>query len=420
MVEFFQQYTREALKQDPHIDYIQGWQIQYLAFSKPQTAHLPPIVILGGAFQSFNSYKFWVEPMLEAGPVVLVDLPAMGSNPQLHNDELGRGCDSLSLVRIAELFALWLEKYQINKVSLMGMSLGSVVSAMYAAKNPERMHRIILMGVMQDTRDSWKMVIRESLHLLNAGNMDIFGQAVVLYLVNHAKLAVTKMNATARRMFYEQMATFNNNEVARYHINANRLLAVNFIPSPLCPVLVASGEFDSFTLPYENARYALNCNNMQFAVINDTDHLPQLQRRKETMGLFIAFFKAEPLEALPGVTLKTREQLLASERRRDERINPSNMVVPITTPAGNGNVQVLNYSYHGALLQVSDSAMLAALKAHDRACAITFDEGCSLELLAFEFDGPLVRVLFKHIAFAQSEALLAYIAANKPADAQAH
>ena len=41
------------------------------------------------------------------------------------------------------------------------------------------------------------MLLEESLHLMKEQRMDEFGQAVILYLVNHAKIDQTRMSPTA-------------------------------------------------------------------------------------------------------------------------------------------------------------------------------------------------------------------------------
>lgn len=83
----------------------------------------------------------------------------------------------------------------------MGMSLGSVVASCFAYHRPDLMDRMILMGVMQKTRKSWRMILEESLKLMQENRMEEFGQAVILYLVNHAKLDKTRMSPTAKNYF---------------------------------------------------------------------------------------------------------------------------------------------------------------------------------------------------------------------------
>ncbi len=70
----------------------------------------------------------------------------------------------------------WVDIENLSKVSVMGMSLGSVVASSFAVQRPELVDRMILMGVMQKTRKSWRMLLEESLHLMNEQRMDEFGQ----------------------------------------------------------------------------------------------------------------------------------------------------------------------------------------------------------------------------------------------------
>ena len=55
-------------------------------------------------------------------------------------------------------------------------------------------------------------------------------------------------------------------------------------------------------------------------MIVNADHVPQLQRRKETTRLFATFLRDEPIQSLEGIIPMTRAQLLTMERRGEERI----------------------------------------------------------------------------------------------------
>lgn len=48
------------------------------------------------------------------------------------------------------------------------------------------------------------MILEESLKLMQEDRMSEFGQAVILYLVNHAKLDQTRMSPTAKRLFFSK------------------------------------------------------------------------------------------------------------------------------------------------------------------------------------------------------------------------
>ena len=53
--EFFQEYHRDVFKQAPIEFWLDGWKIEYLAIADPKTKYNTPIIIIGGAFQNFNS-----------------------------------------------------------------------------------------------------------------------------------------------------------------------------------------------------------------------------------------------------------------------------------------------------------------------------------------------------------------------------
>ena len=412
--EFFEAYERGRLKSEPRTDFIEGWQIDYLAFESPEHADQPPILVLGGAFQNFNSYKYCIDALLASAPVILIDLPSMGSNIQTHNDHLDVSAKTLDMPMISQLLSNWVQSVGIDKVSLMGMSLGSVVAANFAAANEDRMHRLVLMGVMERTRKSWRMLIEESLIKLSEQKMSEFGEAVVLYLVNHTRFEQTRMSSMARNMFHQQMAGFTYNEQLRYRINAHRLLSVTEVPKPKCETLVATGQFDSFTLPHENAGFALKCANATYAMVENADHVPQLQRRRETLALFSTFLSGKPIDNIDGVRVLNVQQIRQLDQRSDKRLivdrdaklsHVHNQLEPQT-------VFVSNISFFGVALKARTIEQASHIFAANRDMKLSLHDGegeFSLELLQFEQKGRLIRAIFKHGTFANAARMSAYI-----------
>lgn len=417
---FFDIYHRDSFKQPARTTWIDGWKIEYMAIADPQTIHKTPIVIVGGAFQNFNSYKYCVEQLFESGPVILIDLPSMGANQQITNRNTGISAGTLELPDLSEMLGRWLDIVGIQKVSVMGMSLGSVVASCFAYHRPDLMDRMILMGVMQKTRKSWRMILEESLKLMQENRMEEFGQAVILYLVNHAKLDKMRMSPTAKKLFFRQMAEFTGTERERYEINCNRLLRLTDVPIPECKTLIAAGQYDSFTLPHENANFALQCPDMEFALIANADHVPQLQRRKETMSLFTSFLKGESIQNLDGIIPMTREQMQNMERRGEERI-------PVLQPKTKLSqrecetevpVTIVDVTFFGMYLKLDDVAQLEFVNEHPRDLALHLEEeegAFSIECLIFEATEQGVRALFKHGSFELADRLSRFIARQKQA-----
>lgn len=415
---FFDIYNKNSFKQPARMTWIDGWKIEYMAIADPKTIHNTPIVIVGGAFQNFNSYKYCVEQLFEKGPVILIDLPSLGSNQQIRNRDTGISAGTLELPTLSKMLGEWLDIVGIPKVSIMGMSLGSVVASCFAAQRPELMDRMILMGVMQKTRKSWRMLLEESLMLMKEQRMDEFGQAVILYLVNHAKLDKTRMSPTAKKLFFKQMAEFSETEQERYEINCNRLLRLDNVPIPQCKTLVACGQFDSFTLPHENANFALQCPDMEFALIANADHVPQLQRRKETMNLFTAFLKEQPISEVEGILTLTRDEMRNMERRGEERISVSEPNTKLTLRGSNASVavEIIDINYFGVFMTIDDEHTLDFVHQHPRDLALHLSDAegmFTVECLIFDISQHGIRALFKHGSFNVADRLLKYIATQK-------
>ncbi|MGK8802141.1 alpha/beta fold hydrolase [Acinetobacter seifertii] len=412
---FFDIYNRDSFKQPARTTWIDGWKIEYMAIADPKTIHKTPIVIVGGAFQNFNSYKYCVEQLFESGPVILIDLPSMGANQQITNRDTGISAGTLELPDLSEMLGRWLDIVGIQKVSVMGMSLGSVVASCFAYHRPDLMDRMILMGVMQKTRKSWRMILEESLKLMQENRMEEFGQAVILYLVNHAKLDKTRMSPTAKKLFFRQMAEFTGTERERYDINCNRLLRLTNVPIPECKTLVAAGQYDSFTLPHENANFALQCPDMEFALIANADHVPQLQRRKETMSLFTSFLKGESIQNLDGIIPMTCEQMQSMERRGEERIRVLQPKTKLSHRECKTEVPVtiFDVTFFGMYLKLDDVIQLDFVNEHPRDLALHLEdeEGpFSIECLIFEATEQGIRALFKHGSFELADRLSRFIA----------
>lgn len=414
---FFDLYDKHSFKQPARTTWIDGWKIEYMAIARPDTLHMRPMVIIGGAFQNFNSYKYCVEQLFDAGPIILIDLPSMGANQQITNVDTGLSAGTLELEDLAAMLGQWLEQMQLPKVAILGMSLGSVVASCLADQRPELVDRMILMGVMQKTRKSWRMLLEESLHLMKEQRMDEFGQAVILYLVNHARLKETRMSPTAKRLFFKQMSEFTATEQDRYDINCNRLLRLTNVPIPQCKVLVACGQYDSFTLPHENANFALQCPNMQYVQIASADHVPQLQRRKETMHLFATFLRDEPVDQLEGIIPFTREQMQQIERRGEERITVQDPQRYLSHRHSDLvlKAEIVDMNFFGVLLELGPGLTdQAAAYPRDLALHLEDEEGeFKIECLIFEHDDTQLRALFKHGSFDVAERLLRFVQKEK-------
>lgn len=178
-----------------------------------------------------------------------------------------------------------------------GMSLGSVVASCLADQRPELVERMILMGTAQKTR---KPGLRNAGRILTPDERTAYGwiwSAVILYLVNHARLTETRMSPTAKRLFFKQMAEIYGHRTGSLWAS----IATVYCVWPMCQFHSAKYwwhvvQYD--ILPCHMKMRILPCN----ARICSTCKLQapgscavKLQRRKETMHLLQPFYAMKQL-----------------------------------------------------------------------------------------------------------------------------
>ena len=121
-------YSAQSLSSEPDILLLDGWQLRYQAFAARADDPCPPVLLLGGAFQSFRSFAGEVSELLAEHPVILLDLPSQGGNLQLAAE--------LSLEDLADLIAAFAERLGLPPLMPIGLSYGSALAALFAARHP--------------------------------------------------------------------------------------------------------------------------------------------------------------------------------------------------------------------------------------------------------------------------------------------
>ncbi len=142
-----------------------------------------------------------------------------------------------------------------------------MVASCLADQRPELVDRMILMGVMQKTRKSWRMLLEESLHLMKEQRMDEFGQAV--HFVSGQSCTFNRKPGCHR----QQSGCSLSRCPSLLRLSRTAMIStVTVFTTDQCTDSSAKcwwlvGNMTSFTLPHENANFALQCPNMQYVQI---------------------------------------------------------------------------------------------------------------------------------------------------------
>jgi len=399
----FTQYEANSLKQPATVQMIGRYKIEFHAFCAPGNENNHPVVFLGGAFQSFASFKSEVELVYQTHPVILLDLPSQGSNDQL--------VPEFELDSFAHLIKDFFDVQEINQVIMVGISYGSAMATIFAAEYPQYMYRLLVSGITCFRRDSLVLLLEDSLRLLSQGEMQAFAATAVSNLINHNRMNETEIGQTYRRLLFRQVARLNENEQHRYAQNTERLLRFGgFKKYPTCPTLVATGEFDNFTLPEENAAFAEQCPDAQFAVIRDADHLSQFERREVTSELFYRFMKMESIDNIEGAELVSRDDLASTEKRLQPRLKPINSqsVLVDTTTNIEHEIEVKNINFSGCQIELNMSDLTISETSTGLFLKLP-DMETPYHVRVLEKDHKVLRCVIIQRNIKEADALMAYL-----------
>ncbi|MGW2013962.1 alpha/beta fold hydrolase [Streptomyces sp. NPDC001927] len=263
---------------------------------------LRPLLLIGGAFQSKETWGRCEKLFLTNMDVFTVDPPGWGAADPLPP---GRSVDVL-----ADAVCHILDESGLRQVNVVGGSYGSAIAYRIAQRHPERVGRMVLVGTMAAIPEHSRDAMHRALALLDAGRMDEYAHASVDILMNTGRLDGITNGSRVRRFLLRRLAALSRAEAVQVSTNTLRLLhhaeLDTSVPVP-APTLTATGEHDAFTTPAQCRRMAQACGRGWFAEVADSDHMLFLERPVEITDLVTRFLADEPLHALPYCT--TVEQL---------------------------------------------------------------------------------------------------------------
>lgn len=372
---------------------VNGRLVQYLSFSRPKTAHKNPVVILGGAFQRFHSFRKDVEILSDVHPVLLVDLPGQGGNSDLGED--------LDFEGLADILCGFMDQVGIEKITPVALSYGSAIGYFFASKYPDRTDKLILGGTTPEVRESVRLLLEESFSSLNEGKMEQFSAGVVLNLLNFYRRHQIKGAELLQRGLYKNMLKLEAIDLVRYEVNTRRLLDLHDLPEgPTCETLVLVGEYDNFTTPAECFEVARKCSNSTFGIVSNTDHLAPYENKKLVNKLYKKFLAGIPINGTSGVKVFSKSEYPVML----QRLEPRYELDDISFIEGGGSfypVNIVNISTAGVMLDTSLSGKIP-VNNRNLKIRLPFNE-LEIDLFLVDEREETVRGIFKRYHFGKAK-----------------
>ncbi len=376
-----------------------GWKVNFLSFSLEKsetqadgTPGIAPLVILGGAFQKFHSFKKEVEVLCQDMPVVLVDLPGQGSN-----DQLGEG---LNFDDYAAILRDFLDELKIKKIVPVALSYGSAIGFTFAAHYPERTHRLILGGTTPKLRKSVRILLEESIEAMNEGRMKDFSTGVILNLFNYSQRKRIKIPRLLIRGFHKSLMNLSEEDKKRYLVNTTRLLNLNGLGdrAPQCETLVIAGEFDNFTTPSECLEVANRCEKRVVGILRNCDHLAPFVRKNLMISTYRSFALHGEVEDSEGISNYAHRDIPLEKKILEPRWTYTGQV-KIKCPQNTWEhyVNVINLNSYGLCVDVGENIISQEKLQNSK---IEFvNEGFELDTIFFASSRDGIRGIFKRYDF---------------------
>lgn len=375
------------------------WKVNYLAFSSEKFPGLAPLVILGGAFQKFHSFKKEVEKLCEHMPVILVDLPGQGSNDQIATD--------LSFTDYADILKAFTDKMNLEKIVPVALSYGSAIGFTFAGKYPESTHRLILGGTTPELRDSVRLLLKESLIALEQGRMKDFSTGVILNLFNYSQRKRTRVPRMLIRGFHKSLMALSEKDRERYKSNTERLLNLSGLENykPQCETLVIAGEFDNFTTPSECLAVANMCEKSVVGILRNCDHLAPFVKKELMIEVYKNFALEGKVQENEGISVYREDNIPLEKRILEPRWKYEGEVVLKCPDSGwQEKVECLNINSYGLCLSIEKLKELCENKMKSLEVHLT-KEDLTFETIFFEKGTEHLRGIFKRYDFDQYDQL---------------
>ncbi len=251
----------------------------------------PVIVLVHGLFSSLHTWEGWVEELRPRFRVITLDLPGFGLTGAPADLEI---FDETYLVAMFGKFADYLE---LEKFSIAGNSMGGYVAARYAAENPGRVEKLILldpMGYPQEkpwvftlgTKPGLKTLSRfvQPPFLVTMNLEQVYGDTGRLSKANHERYIHLSQRPGAKAAYIKAMHFLAHDQVDEGAPPPSMPFA-----SIRAPTLLLWGEEDQWVPITLAERWKADVGRLQFISYPGVGHVPMEELPYQTAQDAIAF-----------------------------------------------------------------------------------------------------------------------------------
>lgn len=243
------------------------------------------LVLIHGAGGSTVTWKRQVPVLSKQFNLLLVDLPGHGRMAERGNDEAAYTFEGIAK-RIWEV----VDHLGLKKVTLVGVSLGTVIALTMRAERPQNVEALVNGGAILRLSTRLKVLARSSLLLAKVIGYPAF------YKLSATIMMPRRNHHASRKVFIRESRHLSTEEFRKWtamYRGLNRTLQELFATASHIPHLVVMGEQDHLFLD-QAQRYGRLHPTVELAVIPRCGHVVTIERADHFNALCADFLNRLP------------------------------------------------------------------------------------------------------------------------------
>jgi 3-oxoadipate enol-lactonase len=236
------------------------------------------LIMVHGLGGTSNIWYPQIQVLSKRFDIAAVDLEGSGRSPVAGAISI----DSLA----ADLVAL-IEALQFQKVHLVGHSMGTLVCQSIAARHPEKVHSLALLGAFPEPPEAARQGLRDRAAKARREGMTAIADSIV----QAATSADTRINQPAAAAFVRELLMRQDPE--GYARSCEALAAAHAVElsAIACPTLLVTGDEDRVAPPATMQAMASRIRGARTRIIGGCGHWPTVERPKQVNYALIELYR---------------------------------------------------------------------------------------------------------------------------------
>jgi len=238
-----------------------------------------PVILVHGLGGTGNVWQPQIQMLSERCTAIRLDLEGSGRSPARK---------TLSIASwVADIEALMASE-RIERATFIGHSLGTLVIQHFAAKNPQKVERIALLGVNRAPEDARRQTVRDrAAKVRKEGMLEIADGVVKAALSEHTRQHKPEVAAFVRELLMRQdpEGYARTCEAVAESVGAD-------LSKIACPVLLISGSDDTVSTVAAAERMQAELKDAKLTVLQQCGHWLTIERPMEVIRALAQFLQA--------------------------------------------------------------------------------------------------------------------------------